>query len=139
MAVKEVSAGAVVFRVVKGERKFLLLHYNYTQPFWDFPKGKLEKGETPLDAARREVREESGIDGIDIKDGFTHVIHYFYTREGKTVDKTVSFFVAETDKEKVTLSDEHIGYVWLPYAAALKRVTFKNGKETLEKAEAFLG
>ena len=132
---KEVSAGGVIYRVVDGERKFLLLHYNYKQPHWDFPKGKIEEGEQPVETARREVKEETGITQLDVKEGFMETVHYFFSREGETVSKDVHYFLMETTQDKVTLSKEHIGYVWLNFAAAMKRLSFKNSQEVLQKAE----
>ena len=56
------SAGVVVVRQVEEGWRFLLLRaFNH----WDFPKGMVEAGEEPLEAAVREVREESTIDDLD--------------------------------------------------------------------------
>ena len=58
MIPKVLSAGAVIVRPTDtGPRLLLLRAYNY----WDFPKGEVELGETPLEAAHREVAEETGI------------------------------------------------------------------------------
>ncbi|MFO7859140.1 MAG: NUDIX domain-containing protein, partial [Ectothiorhodospiraceae bacterium] len=58
MKVRTLSAGVVVVRrEAQGWRCLLLRAYQY----WDAPKGRVEAGETPLEAARREVREETGI------------------------------------------------------------------------------
>ncbi len=55
------SAGIVVVRPVGGSWYFLLLRcFDY----WEFPKGGVEPGETPLAAAIRETAEETGIDDI---------------------------------------------------------------------------
>ena len=136
---KEVSAGGVVYRVADGERRYLILHYNYKEPHWDFPKGKVEPGEQLVDTARREVREETGISQIDIKEGFMQTVHYFFSRDKKTISKDVHYFLMETREDKVTLSEEHIGYVWLSAEAALKRISFKNSQDVLREAEAYLG
>ena len=135
---KEVSAGGVIFRVVEGERKYLLLHYNYVKPHWDFPKGKIEKGEQPVETARREIKEETGITDIRFVEGFQDTVHYFFTRDNETISKDVIYFVAETRQQDVTLSKEHIGYILLGYESALKRLSFKNSQDVLKKAEAFI-
>jgi len=58
--VHALSAGVIPVRFVDGEPRYLLLRaYRY----WDFPKGELEPGESPLSAALREVREETGLQG----------------------------------------------------------------------------
>ena len=123
----ERSAGVVL--VKKGE--VLLLHY--TAGHWDFPKGHLEAGETSEQAALRELKEETGLDGV-LLPGFKETIHYFFKREGKTIYKEVTFFIAEAKDGKVMLSDEHIGFEWLPFEKAMEKLTYKTAKDILQKA-----
>jgi 8-oxo-dGTP pyrophosphatase MutT (NUDIX family) len=75
----ETSVGAVVFRVVRGERFYLLLHY--PSGHYDFAKGHVEKGETEEMTLRRETEVESG---IKICRCFHRVsIRYFYIARGR--------------------------------------------------------
>lgn len=60
------SAGVVVVRPADGEWRYLLLRVFRN---WDFPKGGVESGEMPLDAARREVEEETGLTVLDFRWG----------------------------------------------------------------------
>ena len=48
------------------------------------------------------------------------------------------FFLAETKTKEIKISDEHIGFVWLPIDEAIKKTTFKNSKKLLEEADKFL-
>jgi len=132
---KEKSAGAVLYRQDR-ERLYLLLHYEGGH--WDFPKGHIEAGESEKDTAKREVKEEAGIGKIEILPVFRESIHYFYKFEGKAFSKEVVFFIARTEEKEVKISFEHIGFEWLAYREALERLTFKNSKSILEKAEKFL-
>jgi bis(5'-nucleosidyl)-tetraphosphatase len=50
----------------------------------------------------------------------------------------IFYLVKNTGEEQVKISGEHIGYDWLPYRDALDRLTYKNAKETLRKAEEHL-
>lgn len=129
---QEHSAGTILYR--KG--KYLLLHYRAGH--WEFPKGHIEKGENAWDAARRETIEETGIKDLFLVKGFKHIIEYFFRDKGKIVHKDVILFIVETNTEKVTLSDEHQGYEWLSYPLARQRITFKNSRDALSKADTFM-
>ncbi len=133
---KEKSCGAVVFKKQKDGIKYLLLHYGAGH--WDFPKGNQEKNETEEQAALREIKEETGIEDIEFTDGFREAISYFYKQGGETVFKEVIFFLAQSATDEVKLSSEHIGYAWMGYENAYKKLTFNNAKELLRKANQFL-
>ncbi len=138
----EKSAGAIIFRK-EGERPlFLLLHYpsgsRAQKDYWDLPKGHIEKGEKMEDTVKREVREETGLKNIAFVSDFKETIKYFFKFEGKNILKFVTFLLAETKEKEVKISWEHIGFEWLPYADALKQLTYKNAKEILKKANNYL-
>ena len=135
--VREISAGAVIFRMVNNEPIYLLLHYG--SGHWDFVKGHIEKGETEIQTVVRETKEETGIDDLKFVEGFRERIKYFFRRGKEIVYKEVVFYLAETKKEKVTLSYEHIGYIWLPFKEAINQLTFENARSVLRKAHKYLG
>lgn len=130
----EHSAGFVLY--TGDPREYLLLHY--PSGHWDFPKGHVEGAETDLEAALREVQEETGIRQVETLTGFLHAFEYHYKREGSTVRKTVSYFVGRVPAKEVQVSHEHRGFVWLPYEKAFERVTYRNAKDLLERAERFV-
>ena len=132
----EKSCGAVIFRVGNGIQ-YLLLHYEAGH--WDFVKGHVEKGESEEETVKREILEETGLGSNTFLNDFRERIDYFYRRRGRLVSKEVIFYlVKNTGEEQVKISGEHIGYDWLPYHDALDRLTYKNAKETLRKAEEHL-
>ena len=131
---REISAVVILVRN-RSQREYLLLDYG---SHWDFPKGHIEPGEDPQTTAARELQEETGIRDARIVPGFKESMRYFYRKAGEGMMKVVIFFLAETPTGEVTLSHEHSGYVWLPYEDALKRLTFKNARDLLAKAQAFL-
>jgi len=143
---KETSAGAVIFRKEDNQTLYLLLHYEAGH--WDLPKGHIEANETEIETAKREVKEETGIQDIEIIDGFKEWIKYSFRdtynlEEGSKekasfIFKIVTFYLAETKTEEVKISFEHTGYRWLPYEDAMKQLTFKKAREILEKANNFL-
>jgi len=131
----EKSCGAVIFKR-NGSRKYLLLHYEGGH--WDFVKGHVERNESEKETVRRETDEEVGIKNLMFIEGYRQPISYYYKRAGKTVYKQVIFYLIESRIEEVRLSREHVGYDWLPYVKAYERLTYKNAKDTLQKAHEFL-
>jgi bis(5'-nucleosidyl)-tetraphosphatase len=116
------SAGVAVLRDTPAGRLFLLLRaYSY----WDFPKGAVETGETPLQAAIREVREEAGILDLEF-----HWGEIYRETEPYNRGKVARYYLASTRQEKVTLAanpetgiHEHMEYRWVSYVQAFKLVT----------------
>jgi 8-oxo-dGTP pyrophosphatase MutT (NUDIX family) len=108
------------------------LHYELGH--WEFAKGHMEKGEDERETVRREVAEETGITDIIFVEGFRESIKYYFRWQGKGIFKVVEFHLVRTAAKEVKLSDEHIGYEWLAYDEAMKRLKFKNSKQVLEKA-----
>ena len=130
---EERSAGSLVFHQSPTGRRYLLLEY--PAGHWDFPKGNIEKGEVPEQTMVREVREETGLVDVVPVPGFKKVIEYFYKREGKTVHKQVTFFLAESKVDEVVLSFEHRDFAWLTFEEALARVNHSNSTMLLRAAE----
>ena len=134
--IREKSCGAVIFNKKNDKTKYLLL--NYAAGHWDFVKGNVEAGETEKETVIRELNEETGITEATFIEGFKETIAYFYRRQGQTVHKEVVFFTMESYTEKVVLSFEHVGYIWLDYQHAMEKLNFKNAKDVLQKAHDFL-
>jgi 8-oxo-dGTP pyrophosphatase MutT (NUDIX family) len=117
MAERILSAGVVVVRQsADGWRMLLLRAYNY----WDFPKGQVEPGENPLDAARREVREETAIDDLDFRWGGEYLETEPYGR-----NKVARYYLAASPASVVKLPvnpqlgrPEHQEFRWLDFDAA---------------------
>ena len=134
--INEKSCGAVVF-IKKGDlTNYLLL--NYAAGHWDFVKGNVEPNEKEKETVVRELKEETSITDAKFIDGFREAITYFYRRQGSKVHKEVVFYLMEANTNKVELSFEHVGYIWLDYQHAMEKLTFKNAKDTLQKAQDFL-
>lgn len=135
---KEFSAGAVVYFLNEKEQRleYLVLHYGSSH--WDFPKGKIEPGETSEQAALREIKEETGL-GVNLDTSFEHRLFYkFKNREGELVSKQVSFYVALSNSKEVTISEEHTGFKWLSYEEARQLLTYDNAVHLLDIAHAHI-
>src|SRR3989338_7693796 len=139
---KEFSAGAVIFRKDSAGTQYLLLHYpsdsKTKKEYWDFAKGHQEAGEAELDTVLREVFEETGLQNVRILPNFRETIQYYFKAKGKTVFKTVVFYLGETKEKTIRISSEHQGFLWLPFGKAMKYLKFANAKKILTKAHRFL-
>jgi bis(5'-nucleosidyl)-tetraphosphatase len=128
---EERSAGAILYRESPSGKLYLLL--NYPSGHWDFVKGNVEKGETFKQTTLREIREETGIKDVSFVEGFENKVEYHYQRDGELVHKEVVFFLAKTATEHVEISHEHLGFTWLKFSDALKKLTYKTAQSLLKK------
>jgi bis(5'-nucleosidyl)-tetraphosphatase len=139
---KERSAGAIIYYRKNGDPRYLLLHYPFSgksaKEYWDLPKGHVEIGESEKDTVQREVQEETGLRDIEFVDGFREKVHYWFQWEGEKISKTVVFFLAETKQDAIVISEEHLGFQWLPYEKALDQLTYENARGILKKAHHLL-
>lgn len=131
--IEERSAGVVLFSETPSGRVFLLL--NYPSGHWDFVKGNIENGETLRQTVIREIKEETCIVDVEFVNGFEDKIEYHYRRDGNIVHKEVVFFLAKTKTTDVKISHEHLGFVWLSFNDALKKLTYKNAQNVLKKVK----
>jgi bis(5'-nucleosidyl)-tetraphosphatase len=133
---REKSCGAVVYLKKDNNVNYLLLHYEAGH--WDFVKGNVEPNESEKSTVLRELQEETGIVDAQFIAGFKERVEYVYRRQGATIHKEVIFYLMETHTEKVELSFEHVGFVWLDYQHAIEKLNFSNAKNVLQKAQEFL-
>ena len=96
---KVISAGVVPFRKTpQGWRLLVLRAYKN----WDFPKGRIEAGEEPFDAAKRETEEETGLTDLDFPFGEIYRDTLPYAG-----GKIARYFIGETTVEDVRLPISH--------------------------------
>jgi 8-oxo-dGTP pyrophosphatase MutT (NUDIX family) len=107
----------------------------------ELPKGKLEPGETPEQAAVREVREELGLRGttITVRGELSRNNYVFRTPEGKSIFKTVHYFLLECPDEHQPRFEPRreegiVSVEWWPARRAIAQVAFRNLRPVLERA-----
>lgn len=138
--IDQVSAGGVAFRKIDGRIDIAVILAT-PERRWQLPKGMIDDGETPEDAALREVREEAGIQSELIKElGRTE---YWFTaeRDGtrNRIHKYVHWFLLKYLNGDVADHDHEVEEArWVEVNEALKLLVFKNEREMVEKALAMI-
>lgn len=129
----EFSAGGVLYRKKGPEAEILVIE---PRPgVFALPKGLIEKGEKPEQAAVREVKEETGCLG-EVED-FLGKIEYWYVLSGVKIHKFVYYYLMKYVSGDPSLhDDEVISARWLPEEEALKVLSFENEREIVRKALA---
>jgi len=126
----EISAGAIIY-TIRDNRIFYLLQKDFHGNF-GFAKGHLEEGETELEAAKREIKEEVGLD-VEIDTDFCEITDYVMPNG---IAKRAYYYLAYYEDQEPVLQEEEVeDVVLLPYDEALNRLTFDNMKEILAKAD----
>lgn len=132
------SAGAIIFYKKGKKIKYLLIQYRAGH--WEFPRGHVEKRESDIEAAKREIEEETGLKDLVFIPGFQRKSSWFYTRKGENeqVYKEVFFYLCRAKTKKVKISFENIDFCWLTYTEAIKKITYENTKDVLREADKYL-
>lgn len=144
---RHVSAGMIVFHRDEGRCRFLLVLSRLTKrPLWEFPKGGVDKGETLIQAAMRELREETGLTPahVEVVPGFERTEDYRFSSgaaaERMLIHKRVTYFLAESDTMDVTISEHEISqHAWLELNDAVRKLKYKERRNLLQEAAAFAG
>lgn len=97
------------------------------------PKGHPEEGESPVDAALREVREEAGVDARLIEP--LGDVRYWYTRDGRRIAKIVSFFLLEYVSGEVEDHDFEVEHAhWMALEDAARELSYAGEREMAARA-----
>ena len=128
---KWTHAGGLAYRAHKGAHEVLLVRARPKPHDWVFPKGHIEKGESPHECARRELREEAGADA----DARLYLGDDRFTN-GKGRDIYVAFFLMRFLKD-VEAAEERERR-WCTFREARSLITFDSGRALLRTAEAYL-
>ena len=128
----EESFGVIPLNKERGRWEVFLIQH-HRGGYWGFPKGHAEPGETPEQAAGRELKEETNLEIVRYLRKEPFIEQYQFSMVGKRVSKRVAYFAAEVSG-KIELQKQEIqDGIWLPVAEALEKVTHSEGKSILSQ------
>ena len=137
--VNELSAGGVIYRRGAGGFEVALIH---VRSRWGLPKGHVEEGERVEQAALREVREETGLEGkLARKLGDIRYSYRDKTKEGEPIRiaKRVHFFLMRYTRGDVRDHDHEADDArWFPIDQAIKQLKFATERKMVHRAMAML-
>lgn len=141
--IREKSVGLIIFRYNNRDKEIQYLVLYHRGTYWNFPKGKVELGESEVETAKREVQEETGLKDIQIIKGWRQQTNFFFKEDRagqkELIKKDFILYLAKLPKgAEVKISGEHNGYAWLNYKVAGKYLKFKSLKEIIKEADSYV-
>ena len=133
------SYGVVPLRK-QGEKWNVFLIHQYGSRgdlFWTFPKGHQEEGETPAEAALRELYEETGLSVSHLYEEKLYEHSYTYTYEDTQIHKTASYFAGEITAGQWKVQEEEVKEAgWFSFDEARRLLTFEAAQDILDAVES---
>lgn len=133
----EESFGVIPLRKKDGVWEVFIIQHSKGH-YWGFPKGHAEDDETPIEAAYRELKEETNLDPISALRTDPFVEQYQFTLRGERISKRVSYFLTEVIGEVILQNAEISNGIWLPVEEAIEKVTHSEGKSILTQVVIIL-
>ena len=96
------------------------------------PKGHLDGNESELEAAIREVREETGVEVEPVEK--LGEVSYTYERRGQPVDKRVAFYLLEYRSGELAHDHEIEQVRWMPLDEAARSLTYEGERDMVQRA-----
>ena len=128
---KEESFGIIPLRRKGADEWEVFLIQHTRSRYWGFPKGHGEEGESPEEAAIRELKEETNLDVVRYLQEEPLEEQYSFRADGRQIVKKVFYYIAEVDGVVILQKDEVQNGMWVPFSEALDKVTHVEGKTIL--------
>ena len=129
------SCGFVAFKQIENKNCYLII--KSLNGDVGFPKGHVEAGESELQTAIRELKEETGVE-VEVIPGFRQQIEYPLTRIPDAIKQSVYFLGRCTSDNVICQESEVAEARFVSYEEALKMLTFEETKNILRDAELFI-
>lgn len=137
ISLPERSYGIIPIAQTPSGFEFLLIQQ--TQGHWTFPKGHKAWGEIPIETAKRELREETGVSEVYVDQDATFETYYTHDEGLITRRKTVLFFPGFIQKGSIKMQEaEIIDYAWVSFQKAKELLKYPDMKEMMDKVHSYL-
>ena len=140
MSRREISAGCVVYRRSEGLIEIALIQ-PHERKAWALPKGLIEPGEPPEQAAQRETREEAGLSGKIVTKIDTIKYSYMakWEKPATRIFKIVTFYLLKFTDGDPSKHDREVDRVeWFPLDKAISSASYAQEKAILRKAKELI-
>jgi 8-oxo-dGTP pyrophosphatase MutT (NUDIX family) len=135
--VAETSAGGLAVDRAAGRGVLIARLDKRGRTLWSLPKGHIESGESPEEAAVREVHEETGVRATVLAPLGT--IAFWFMADGTRVRKTVHHYLLEAQTTDLSDADPEVSAVaWVPLEEVVARLAYPDERTLVEKARAWL-
>ena len=136
--IEKISSMAIVVGVKDDEKKVLMLN---NEGEWVFPKGHVELNETELEAAIRELKEESGIE-VKESDSLGQIDEFKFYFDGEKAVKVIKVYLFKIDRfDQITFNKEE-GFIdgkWIDVNQSIDKLTHDDAREALKKGLLKMG
>ena len=129
------SCGFVVYKKINNQNNYLIIKSSNGD--FGFPKGHMEKEESEIQTAIRELKEETNVE-VRLIDGYRYQIEYRMPNMLDTIKQSLYFLGECIHDDIICQPNEVLEAKFLTYDEALKVLTFEETKNILKKAEEFL-
>lgn len=140
------TCGGIIFRERAGKIEIFFIKDPYNK--WTFPKGKQKEGETLVETAVREIREETGLQGLTCIAPVGKTFLRF-RREGNLIHKVVFYFLfqapSNAQERLMTREEYEVGKEpifeaqWVPLEDVFTLSSYKNSDHLLAQTFRILG
>ena len=135
-----ISYGVIpLYKSPDGLRVLVVEQFGAQGTHWGFPKGKPVPGERPQDTAKREAREEVGVQVKEFIDGVQLTQNYSFTYDDTIVDKTVHYMVGYVASPGLALQEKEVRNArWCSLDEGRNLLSFMNTKTMFDTAVAYI-
>ena len=129
------SCGFIVYKTVENTNYYLII--KSTNGDVGFPKGHVEDGETELQTAIRELKEETNVD-VEIIEGFRKQIEYPLPKRPDVIKQSVYFLGRAVTDDVICQEGEVINAAFVSYDDAMRTLTFEDTRQILADAKTYV-